>query len=358
MEGGDLNTTNQQNQELNSPENLLRQIPQYQPQILQQQQQLQDNALNPEQYQLQAQNYSQAYQTNMAPNQNYTTSLNQYQTNQSAGQQLQQQQQQQQQLQQDEHLSDFSDFSDNSDEEEDNNRLNPGDIQQNQQQSLLRKRKRRESADNNNIDQDRDRLSGENEENKDDQSRDQEGLNKDSHHPTEYDDDGVDLDLFEGGLKTAKFIMKNGCCRECMKAFSKTGKVYYQLFNIYLVMFVLSSKTLKKSNFTCKRIRDKRQEIKNKLKKEGKYYSKRQRLLDSDDEELQLGNEYDEWNKSRKEFCNIIQNITHLNMYLLGVGVPMRQPSYILGRPPEFVAKTQGGEPVQQDRRGRRESDS
>lgn len=45
-------------------------------------------------------------------------------------------------------------------------------------------------------------------------------------------------------------------------------------------------------------------------------------------------------------------------MYLLGVGVPMRQPSYILGRPPEFVAKTQGGEPVQQDRRGRRESDS
>ena len=24
---------------------------------------------------------------------------------------------------------------------------------------------------------------------------------------------------------TEKFIMKNGCCRECMKAFSKTGKV-------------------------------------------------------------------------------------------------------------------------------------
>jgi hypothetical protein len=28
-------------------------------------------------------------------------------------------------------------------------------------------------------------------------------------------------------------------------------------------------------------------------------------------------------------------------MYLLGIGVPIRQPSYILGRPPEFVAKTQ-----------------
>ena len=26
-------------------------------------------------------------------------------------------------------------------------------------------------------------------------------------------------------LKLDKFVMKNGCCRECMKAFSKSGKV-------------------------------------------------------------------------------------------------------------------------------------
>lgn len=34
--------------------------------------------------------------------------------------------------------------------------------------------------------------------------------------------------------------------------------------------------------------RDKRQELKKKLKKEGKYNNKRQRLIDSDDEELAL----------------------------------------------------------------------
>lgn len=35
----------------------------------------------------------------------------------------------------------------------------------------------------------------------------------------------VDDDLsYDGDLKMTKFIMKNGCCRECMKAFSKTGK--------------------------------------------------------------------------------------------------------------------------------------
>lgn len=48
----------------------------------------------------------------------------------------------------------------------------------------------------------------------------------------EFEDDGVDLDSYDGSLKTAKFIMKNGCCRECMKAFSKTGKV--SLINTFI----------------------------------------------------------------------------------------------------------------------------
>jgi hypothetical protein len=41
----------------------------------------------------------------------------------------------------------------------------------------------------------------------------------------------------------------------------------------------------------------------------------------------------------------MIQNLTHINMFLLGVGVPLRQPSYILGRPPELVVpnKNTGG---------------
>jgi len=48
--------------------------------------------------------------------------------------------------------------------------------------------------------------------------------------------------------------------------------------------------------------RDKRQEIKNNLKKEKKFLRQKQRLLDSDDEELALENRFDEWNKARKEF--------------------------------------------------------
>ena len=59
--------------------------------------------------------------------------------------------------------------------------------------------------------------------------------------------------------------------------------------------------------------------------------------MDSDDEELALQNDYDEWNKAKKEFSSIMDSLTHINMFLLGIGVPMRQPSYILGRPPEFA---------------------
>ena len=52
--------------------------------------------------------------------------------------------------------------------------------------------------------------------------------------------------------------------------------------------------------------RDKRREIKDNLKKEGKLVMKRQILLDSDDEELEMKNRYDEWNKARKEFGAMI----------------------------------------------------
>ena len=54
-----------------------------------------------------------------------------------------------------------------------------------------------------------------------------------SHHFHEMGvphEDGIDDDLsYEKDLRDTKFIMKNGCCRECMKAFSKTGKVSLQI---------------------------------------------------------------------------------------------------------------------------------
>ena len=56
--------------------------------------------------------------------------------------------------------------------------------------------------------------------------------------------------------------------------------------------------------------RDKRNEIKNNLQKEGKLVKKRQRLLDSDDEELPMSNKFDEWNKARKDFGVMIQNLS------------------------------------------------
>jgi hypothetical protein len=55
--------------------------------------------------------------------------------------------------------------------------------------------------------------------------------------------------------------------------------------------------------------RDKRQEIKNNLKKEGKLLMKRTRLFDSDDEELNLENKYDEWNKAKKELATTMQTL-------------------------------------------------
>ena len=40
----------------------------------------------------------------------------------------------------------------------------------------------------------------------------------------DYNQDEVSS-VLEKDLRDTNFIMKNGCCRECMKAFSKTGKV-------------------------------------------------------------------------------------------------------------------------------------
>ena len=56
-------------------------------------------------------------------------------------------------------------------------------------------------------------------------------------------------------------------------------------------------------------------------------------MFDSDDEELALENDFDDWNRSRKLFGQNIQEITQMSMFIMGVGVPFRHPSYILGRP-------------------------
>ena len=46
-----------------------------------------------------------------------------------------------------------------------------------------------------------------------------------------------------------------------------------------------------------------------------------------------MSNKFDEWNKARRDFGVMIQNLSQLDMLILGIGVPSRHPSYILGRP-------------------------
>lgn len=82
---------------------------------------------------------------------------------------------------------------------------------------------------------------------------------------------------------------------------------------------------------------------------------KRQRIIDSDDgyesfEDNNRGNrpggfvslgsgpqnkEYDDWNKAKHEFSDMISNLTKINAQMMGVGAPQRHFSYIYGKPYE-----------------------
>ena len=46
-----------------------------------------------------------------------------------------------------------------------------------------------------------------------------------------------------------------------------------------------------------------------------------------------MNNRYDDWNKARQEFGSMIQNYSQMDMLIMGIGIPLRHPSYILGRP-------------------------
>ena len=55
-------------------------------------------------------------------------------------------------------------------------------------------------------------------------------------------------------------------------------------------------------------------------------------MLESDDEELLTQTEYDDWNRAKKEFNTILATLANVNTLVMGLGVPSRHPSYILGR--------------------------
>jgi len=145
--------------------------------------------------------------------------------------------------------------------------------------------------------------------------------------------------------KDKSFIMRNGCCKECMKAFSKSGKSCLCQVPRLQRRATLPSNGCKFCGCKgCNPIdirRDKRQELKKKLKKEGKYNNKRQRLIDSDDEELALFTEADRWIKTKKDFMTYLGSLLSVDPSLLGFGFPLRSPSYILGSHHKWVTENE-----------------
>ena len=140
-------------------------------------------------------------------------------------------------------------------------------------------------------------------------------------------------------LSSSSFIMKNGCCKECMRAFSKNGKSC-----LCQVPKSERKNTLpeKGCNFCgchgCNPIdvrKDKRLELKKKLKENKHFNYKNQRLLDSDDEDLKVNEkDIDEWNKKKKNFFEDLKNIFKCDVNYMGFGVPIRTQGYILGYQP------------------------
>eukprot|EP00347_Sterkiella_histriomuscorum_P019571 403341127 len=150
------------------------------------------------------------------------------------------------------------------------------------------------------------------------------------------------------------FIMKNGCCRDCMKAFSKLGKSCLCQVPKCERRSQLPSNGCKYCGCQgCNPIdirKNKRQQLKEKLRRDGKYQNKRQRILDSDEEDLELKNQYDGWLKNKNELAQTVSQILsqfaqksseYFEPLQLGFGFPMRHSSYILGGARKWIDQLQ-----------------
>jgi len=178
-------------------------------------------------------------------------------------------------------------------------------------------------------------------------------------------DDADRSDTREDGviIKKTEFVIKNGCCMECMKAFSKSGKSCLCQVPKNQRRAVLPPTGCKYCN--CKGcnpadvIKQKRQELKTKLKQDGfgKFSRKHQRLLESDDDENNLNElglvslgtgqqnkQYDEWNRAKHELTQLMESVTGISALLMGIGTPLRHQSYIFGRPPENATGLQNAQ--------------
>ena len=138
-----------------------------------------------------------------------------------------------------------------------------------------------------------------------------------------------------------KFVMKNGCCRDCMKAFSKNGKSCLCQVPRKERKFHLSENGC---NFCgCKGcnpidVKFNERKIQKSILYQDKNLShKNQRILDSEDEDLKIKeNDVDNYNIEKRELKDDLNDILKINSIFYGHGVPLRTPSYILGYNPNY----------------------
>lgn len=141
-------------------------------------------------------------------------------------------------------------------------------------------------------------------------------------------------------FKEKTFVIKNGCCRDCMKAFSKSGKSCLCQVPKHERKYILPDKGC---NFCgCKGCnpldirKEKRREMKKKLQNDNDILFKRQRIIDSEDEEILTNQkDSDDYNRNRSDLDKLL-SVYFKNFGYVGYGAPMRSSSYILGYNPKF----------------------
>lgn len=139
----------------------------------------------------------------------------------------------------------------------------------------------------------------------------------------------------------SRFVIKNGCCRACMRAFSKNGKACLCQVPIRERKFQLPDKGCNYCG--CKGCNpidvryNKRMAEKLFLIGDKNISYKNQRILNSDDEDLAIReNDVDNYNYDKKEIQHDLNEILKINSVFYGYGVPLRIPSYILGYNPKY----------------------
>ena len=135
------------------------------------------------------------------------------------------------------------------------------------------------------------------------------------------------------------FVMKNGCCRSCMKAFSKNGKsCLCQVPRRERKFFLPETGCNYCGCHGCNPIDmkyNKRRQQKSILSQDNTINHKNERILDSEDEDLKINDDLvDFYNRDKKDIQENLSDMLKIDSIFYGFGVPLRIPSYILGYNP------------------------